>query len=89
MLSDKRLTEIIEAMVSASGMSPVWEDDFYENSSGTTRANFMNGLVLQFGIKNDHHMFHHNNSEWLDTPSSTVIFWVEHKNMLFDHAEAA
>lgn len=85
-MSKAKLQEIIEAMVSASGMSPVWEDDFYEESTAQTRANFINGLVRQFGIDNNHHMFHHNNSEWLDTPSQTVEFWVQHKDMLLDHA---
>ena len=81
-MSKSKLQEILEAMLCASGMGPIWDDDYYEDSNAQTRANFINGLVLQFGIDNAHYLFHHNNSQWLDTPSETVAFWVERKDLL-------
>lgn len=77
-MSKKQDTTVIEAMVAACGLSPQWEDDYFDDPSSENRARFLNALIQWFDLKDSHHMFHFNNLEWLDVPSTTVekALWI-------------
>lgn len=82
-MTDKQLKEVLKAMMYASGLDPLFDDDdYYQNLNGTTIGQFLEGVVSFFNIKRDSWMVHFCNLEYMDAPSKTLDFFVRHKSDL-------
>jgi len=81
-MSQKQATEIIKAMMYTSGLSPQFEDDYYEGLSGTSIGLFFEGVVSYFKIERNSWSLHFASIEYLDTPSSTIDFFEKNLSRL-------
>jgi len=82
-MTNKQLTEIIKAMMYSSGLDPLLEEDFYQNLTGTSIGQFLEGVVSYFDLKRDSWVVHFVNLEYLDSPSETIEFFIKNKHVLF------
>lgn len=73
----QQLENLIKATMAGSNLMPDFENDFYENYSGTTQSNFLEGICLYFDYPRDHYIFHFNSLEYMNSPSETIEFLVD------------
>lgn len=83
-MTKKQYEQIITAIMNGSGLSPIFEDDYYENLCGTTIANFLEGFIRQFDVPRDHWAFNYFNLEFMDSPQKTLNFLLDHKKELIN-----
>jgi len=81
-MTKKQIKEQVLAMMFASGLTPVIEDDYYENLNGSTIGRFCEALRGHFSVEHDCWALHFANLDWIDTPSETVEFWVNHAELI-------
>jgi len=86
-MSDKYLTDILKAMMFASGLSPIFKDDYYENLNGDSIGLICEGIVQYFDLERDAWQMNFINLRWLNSPSETIKFWIENKNELLHISE--
>jgi hypothetical protein len=81
-MSNDKLKQIIIAMMYASGLDPVLDDDFYQNLDGETIARFLEGICAYFKVQRDSWMVHFSNLAYMKTPSETITFFINNKSDL-------
>ena len=74
-MNKKLMREIIIAMMYASGLDPLLDDDYYQNPSATNIGRFLEAVTCYFKIKRDAWITHYNNIGYLDSPSETIKFF--------------
>lgn len=81
-MTKKQIREQVLAMMFASGLSPIVDDDYYENLNGSAIGRFCEALCGHFKVSRDCWAFHFVNLEWIDTPSETIEFWVNNAELI-------
>ncbi len=81
-MNKKQVASHLEAMMFASGLDPVMDDDYYQCISGDSIGRFCEAVCCFFKVARDSWMFHFNNLDWLETPSSTIKFFLSQSDQL-------
>ena len=77
-MNKKTKEQVLIAMMYASGLDPLIEDDYYQNLVPSDISRFLEGVCSYFGIERDSWMLHFTNIGYMDSPSETVAFFLEH-----------
>jgi hypothetical protein len=81
-MNNKQIASHIEAIMFASGLDPVMDEDYYQGVNGESIGRFCEAMCCFFKIERDAWMFHFNNIEWLDSPSATIAFFIKESDQL-------
>jgi hypothetical protein len=87
-MSKKQKLEIIKAMIATANLSPIYEDDYYENLNATSIAALFEGVTSYFKIDRNSWAFHFCNMGYMDTPSETLEFFDRQLENLIEQSQA-
>ncbi len=82
-----QITEVVTAMMHASGLCPQIGDNYYENLNGTTIGMFLQGLCVHYELNASSWPFHFNNIEWMDTPQETIDHIIDNLNSWIEQSQ--